>query len=95
MRRRGRHRLVTGSALQRRLADLVDRLLGGPEQVGVVQEDQVRFERIGAGPFRHDVLQQPSHRLEEREAIAVGRVGAVLLQRFSDRGKTWRDLGEG
>ncbi|HEY7194792.1 MAG TPA: hypothetical protein VH439_13715 [Gemmatimonadales bacterium] len=55
----------------------------------------MRLECIGTGTFRHDVLQQPSHRFEQREAIAIGCSDAVLLQRFGDRGKAWRDLGEG
>jgi hypothetical protein len=55
----------------------------------------MRFERIGARAFRHDVLQQPSHGLEQRKPIAIRRVGAVVLQRLGDRGKAWRDLGEG
>src|SRR5467141_1996517 len=85
---------LPGGATQRLVANLVDRLVGRPEQIRVMQQQHVRLERVGARVFRYDLAEQPPDGLEQHKAIAVRGPRAVLLQRFGDRRKSRLDFAE-
>src|SRR6267378_3753427 len=91
----GRNPRLPGGATQRLVVNLVDRLIGRPEQIRVMQQQHVRLERVGARVFRYDLAEQPPDGLEQHKAIAVRGPHAVLLQRFGDRRKSRLDFAEG
>src|SRR5258706_6345009 len=95
MRQLGRDALFDRGPTQGRLADLKDRLLGGPKLIGMVQQQHVHLECIWARVFRNDLPEQPPNWFQQYEAIAVGDRRAVLLERLGDGRKSWLDLGEG
>src|SRR5258706_2654148 len=95
MRQLCRDALFEGGPTQGLVADLIDRLLGGPKLICVMQQQCVHLERISAGAFGHNLLEQPPNWFQQYEAIAVGDRRAVLLERLGDGRKSWLDLGEG
>ncbi len=52
-----------------------------------MQHQHVGLERVGTGAVRRDLTQQPAHRLEQHEAVAIRRRDGVALQDQSDRWK--------
>src|SRR6266550_1563415 len=95
MRQLGCDALFEGGPTHDLVADLIDRLLSGPKLVGVMQQQCVHLERIRAGAFRHNLLEQPSNGFQQYEAIAVSDRRAVLVERLGDCRKPWLDLAEG
>src|SRR2546423_7839502 len=94
MRQPHRNALFSDGTMQHLLADLIDTLVGRPEQICVLQEQYMRLERVRAGLFRDDLAEQAADGLEQHEAIPVSGGRSVLLQRLRDGGKPRLDFTE-
>ena len=73
--------------MQHGLAHAVHPAAPGPVPVGVVQHQHVCLERVGSCSLRRDLAQQTADRLEQHEAIAIGRREGIALKYLGNRRK--------